>query len=1276
MLPISPNQSTQPSLASYIPKLASAFSDTQERTDDPSESNVQIGNGVLNNLTIGNNNTANNHIHLAAVDSKLIETLMLQHIFALQPNIKPLVNLDSAIEALQKRYEKSLEEDNEVKDALSKYVEPEGMELHDSTRFDLKSKIQDFLNSNKKVLLLLGEAGSGKSTFNRDFAVSLWAAYTQASAVRDSPIPVFIQLSSSELKSKPNLVEKFFEIQGFSKEQIKELQTKHRFVLILDGFDEIKERQRDFYKDNQLNNWRDAKIIISSRPEYLGSNYQYKFHSSGERSALQEYRLAPFSEKTIEQYVDQYKKVHPEGPWSAEQYKEALKQRDLKELVGNPFLLKITLSMLPELRKKLQAEGQRFTRIGLYDEFVNNWFERSQRRLAQIQLNSEEAKEFRRLEQTRFVERGMGFSKKLALEMYRAGEVVSTYLATADDPWEEPSVESSQAWRKRFLGNDNAMTVLMRLNAPLICQGDQYRFIHKSLQDYFVARALWEELGTNKIKFSSWLNTLNIVNDPAILSFLAERVQQERELKEHLLSVVEQSKGEEGAQFEVSTANALTVLVKGGVSLSSKDFSGINARGADLGYGIFDSTQFTGADLREVNWYRAWLKKANLDRANLSGCELGERPTLEMKTEVYACCYSPDGRWLAISEGSDIHFYQTYNLEKSMTYSVGNDWVTSIAFSHNGRWLAASSGSTVKLWHLSEPVTWTPAEFGSKHDSDATSVSFSPNGEWIVSGSEDKTVKLWSISGTPVLIRTYTGHGDKVTSVAFSPDGQWIASGSEDKTIKLWSIFPKEPARIYTGHEEAVTSVAFSPDGKMVASGSADKTVKLWDISKTLGPLHTYVGHSEMVSNVAFSPDGNWLASSGWDNTVKLWNLSSNALMHTYAEHQDMVATIAFSPDSQWIASGSEDRTLKIYGVSGARAFSWAYKGHGSRVNSVTFSQNGRYLVTSSDDSTVKLWSFPSMQVEHTYTRHKFEVRSAALSPNGQWIISGGDDNTVMLWKVLGGGDFEHAYIDDECPVTSVAFSGDGEWLASGSLDGRVRLWNTLGERDLIHTSYIGHQWGVNSIAFSPDGQWLASGGKDGTIKLWGLIPLWKFEIRNFSGHEDQVSSVAFSPDSEWLISGSEDKTLKLWNAFRAWSPERTYVGHQKGVTSVAFSNDGRWIASGSRDNTVRVWSVNSGECQTILQDFVGAVCSVAWQTLPDGVAMLATGEEDKAVRLWRVFHNIDRVSQVTLEWTSWQGELNATEALIENAHNLSSQNAALLRQRGARQTQINQLYP
>ena len=81
-------------------------------------------------------------------------------------------------------------------------------------------------------------------------------------------------------------------------------------------------------------------------------------------------------------------------------------------------------------------------------------------------------------------------------------------------------------------------------------------------------------------------------------------------------------------------------------------------------------------------------------------------------------------------------------------------------------------------------------------------MAFSPDGQSVVSGSIDKTVRLWSVESGE-LMRTMEGHTDQVNSVAFSPDGQSVVSGSLDKTVRLWSVESGALLRTMEGHTDA-----------------------------------------------------------------------------------------------------------------------------------------------------------------------------------------------------------------------------------------------------------------------------------------------------------------------------------------------------------------------------------------------------------------------------------------------------------------------------------------
>ncbi|BBE09534.1 NB-ARC domain protein [Mycoavidus cysteinexigens] len=1253
MLPTGLNQ-TQPSLSSYFSQISSAFSSavrthSTDRSYEAAGSVMQINYGLINIPAVGSHNEITVHYHSTGSDAQLLrEILRPLQSMAMQPNNAPLASL--GIEGLQKKYLESLQKDREIKDALAMYVAPECTSIANiKERFSLEERVRDFLASKeKKVLLLLGVAGSGKSTFNRYLARSLWEAYDkEANKSGQTPIPLFIPLSSLK-EPNSNLISEYLKEEKFTEEQIADLKANYRFIFILDGYDEIKDRTRLFYVENELDEWH-AKVIVTSRPEYLGDRYERQFHPKGQAYLLQTYQFAPFSDLSIEEYVNKYKSTYPELGKSVSGYGEILGRSEVKELIRNPFLLKLSLSELPALAEKYKDSSQRITRLALYDQFVEGWFERSQDRLSGIRLTDKEQEAFDHLNKD-FTKYGAEFSKDFAVALYQTGLPHVTYLAQPS--WKR---NSTQDWCEKFLNNRDAETKLLRFNAPLICRDEQYEFIHKSIQDYFVARVLWEELGAHdKIERSSWLNTLNIVKDPAVLQFLAERMQQKRELKEHLLMLVEQSKGKEGAQFERGAANAITVLVRAGVQFNEADLKGIRIPGADLSCGVFDSAQLQGADLSEVNCRQAWLRGANLSKAQMTGVKFGEWPYLQEESSVTSCAYSPDGKNYAVGLGNGkVSVYWTSNWEKIYTLEGQTTTVTSVAYSLSGEQLA--SGGWDRMVRLWDPQSGALVHTLEGHTEIVTSVAYSPSGAQLASGSKDNTVRLWEAE-SGALIHTLEGHIYDVSSVAYSPNGTQLASGSMDYTVRLWDVQSGALVHTLEGHIYGVSSVAYSLSGAQLALGVVGNMVRLWDVQSG-SMVHTLEGHIYGVSSVAYSPNGAQLASGSQEGVVRLWDPQSGVLVHTLEGHISNVTSVAYSPSGAQLASGSLDCTVRLWdSQSGA---SMPSLGHTLWVTSVAYSPSGAQIASGGWDKTVRLWEAESGALVHTLEGHKLGVSSVAYSPSGAQLASGSSDCTVRLWDSQSGA-LVHTLEGHTSLVDSVAYSPSGAQLALGGVDNTVWLWDVQ-SRSLVHT-LEGHTNNVRSVVYSPSGAQLASSGsRDNMVRLWDVQS--GSLVRILEGHTGAVNSVVYSPSGKLVASGSSDKTVRLWEV-ESGASVRTLEGHTSSVKSVVYSPSGEQLASGGNDKTVRLWEVTSGECLRVIQGFNGDVNSVAWEETSKG-SYLVTGSADKSVRRWEVKKEGEEY-KVRLCWSKGPGYLTASGAFLEGIEGLSKVNEKLLKQRGA----------
>ncbi|KAF8944296.1 hypothetical protein BGZ47_004406 [Haplosporangium gracile] len=1152
-------------------------------------------------------------------------------------------------------------------------AKPSPQSTDDDALFPLMQRVLDFLEPTNKaeVLLLLGDSGAGKSTFNLELERTLWQSYKKY-----GPIPLHINLPDIE-RPDQNLIAKHLKKLNFKEPQIVEMKLHRRFVVICDGYDEsqLKANLHTTNKWNEPGQWK-VKVVISCRGQYLSTDYRARFQPQSDRYStrnadksklLEEAVFAAFSVEQVAQYVEQYTKnpsdTHADQTWTKDDYMDRLhKIPNLMDLVSNPFLLKLSLDALPEVVKsKSELSNTPITRVELYDSFVQRWLDINLSRLNSNTLNPGEEQELLDLKDAGFVPMGLEFQQRLAKAIFenQDGHPVVSYIQLRD----------KGSWKAEFFGLD-PNSKLLRDASTITKSSNNYRFIHRSLLEYFYSRTFYnpsphnlsssgyedEEYPSEPIStedLQSELGSRSIINEPSVMQFLAERVKLDSSFKDQLDAIISASKTD--VKAGVAAANAITILIRAELQFNGANFRGIRIPGADLRGGEFDSADLEGADLTKVNLSKAWMRRANLSKAIMTDVEFGELPFLRAadKEGVHQLAWSFDGSFLVTltgqgAVGTVVTVYDADTRQTVNTYS-GRD---SIATSPTSQELAVGQDNFVV--RLTDIRTDQARLDLVGHTSTVTCIAFSPDGKLIAAGSASEEIRIWStIDGKS--IHVLKGPSFPVRSLVFSPNNLQLVSCGTAGAPQVWDVQSGEKLHTLVGHTGAVESVTFSKDGRQIATAGIDKTVQLWDagsgiLSKTLS------GHHNAVVGVAYSPDGKLLASCSSDHTIRLWNPSNGRARNTLFGHILEVRCIAFSPNDKYIASGGLDGTIRLWGAGSGMID--AYPDNvAAKLVCVDVSPDGKQIVTGNSKGVGQLWTtFAGKQGVKLEKGHTQEITEVAFSPCGQRIATASLDKTVRFWNALTGVA-EPIVINQSRAITCLSFSPDGTQLATSGHDMIVRTWDAYTGK-AVHV-LEGHKGWVSKVPFSPRGHQIASCSDDGFVRVWD--PKTGKELFELVHDVKKVDQVIYDPNSESLISVVVGERPFCWDSTNGARIEMD--GVDANVTQCSFTPNDKIFATACRDGVLRLWvrSSETGKWTTVLQTMIGAS---SWMKWTQGKRLnLITLDKTGNLCIWELKEE-NGVYSLQLDWCSGYEELSLVEANLEGIVGLSDANLELMKQR------------
>jgi WD40 repeat protein len=482
----------------------------------------------------------------------------------------------------------------------------------------------------------------------------------------------------------------------------------------------------------------------------------------------------------------------------------------------------------------------------------------------------------------------------------------------------------------------------------------------------------------------------------------------------------------------------------------------------------------------------------------------------------------------------------------------------------------------------------TRADLAAYHTGAVNSVSFSPSGTYLVTGSDDRTVKLWRTrDGRPVLSLL---HGTAVEAVAISDDGV-IASGGWSPgegelpaRVNLWTMDGR-PAGGFDLMVTAITSLAFSPEGTRLLIG-------------------TYEG--AFIQNLATPDTLKWLDAGivhgvGWTGDGKSVVTASG---ESRVDEVGFISTLGIV--SVWAADG--DTALATVELGGF-------------ANDLAVDARGRFAACTTDSGHIRLFSLPGLD---SVSAMRADFRATAVAVTDSLVISAHENGLIRTWnhadellRITSCGRNRILSLSTSCDGSVLAASGGIESEYVGDVpvyaSTMTRTW-TLDTGRLIRA--MGRPTdSVSGLAVAPDGHSLLVGWRSKLSWLTGDRTARLQSLDTATGRvrwsvPAQARSVNDLASADFGVTCGDDGTVKTWSD--DGSPVHVMVGHRAGVLSIAAQ--GNLIVSASADSTLRLWRGSDGGLLGVIGE------SVVPRTVsidPDGRYLASSG--DSVVKIWRI---------------------------------------------------------
>ena len=271
--------------------------------------------------------------------------------------------------------------------------------------------------------------------------------------------------------------------------------------------------------------------------------------------------------------------------------------------------------------------------------------------------------------------------------------------------------------------------------------------------------------------------------------------------------------------------------------------------------------------------------------------------------------------------------------------------------------------------------------------------------EEVEEGQPPKEIKKY-IVGKP--LKSFHGHNHFVSCLALNSDSTKLVSGSWDKTIRLWDIPTVKSNAIFKGHTKDILCIAFSHDERLIFSGGMDNTLRYWN---TKGELkyenNQFKGWVSCILNISKGKQ-NYIAVGSWDGSVKILNSEYN-IHREIPGGEYAVTSISTDDQGDYLFIAYKNGTIKVMNFEEKESESEVKQTieTGIDINAILFESKFFQIYALGTSKGLQIRRIKGSKKPDFEDNENGACLSLAYDKSKDYLFAGFADGTIKVYKTL-----------------------------------------------------------------------------------------------------------------------------------------------------------------------------------------------------------------------------------------------------------------------------------